>query len=640
MRVIKVEVAGEPCTGYFANQPTDLPKFIEWVKERARRNDVVACDSEATDLAIFSPGFRVRLVQFGTPREGWLIPVEYGTAWEDVVTDALGRLPRLTFQNFPFDGLAFDRFQYAPLEVLARKTIDTKILAHLIDSRPEAEGGIGTSLKPLSVHYIDPTADDGQKELLREFHAIGQTKTTGWAHIALDNPVYLKYALMDVLLGSRLLPILQARCRELGISPRLAEYEHQIALIGAKIQRKGMLIDPVYTARLRDELLEEREYFAGVARRYGVESVNAPKQVAAALSAMGEEWSEKTATGAPAVGKEVLLPMADLDKGWRRIGAREPNPLADAVLRSKRAGKWAVSYAEAMLDLRDGDDILHPHINTMGARTARWSYSSPPLQQLPSSEWRVRRCVVARPGNLIVASDFAQVELRVLAGLAGATAVCERINRGEDLHTLTTRMVFGIGPEVSDAELKDDPRRKLTKVISLGTAYGGGITALSRQTGLPVEQIKQAKAQYDRALPEFKRYAARLTREAYANGMTVTTASGRLLRLNRDKTYTAIAYMCQSTARDVLGQALIDMESRGLLDHVIGVVHDEVLGDVPAEDAEDYAREMGECMTFPKAFGLVDIESDPEVYGPSWGHGYAKAEDEKAALAATMKEAK
>src|SRR5690606_31073155 len=137
----------------------------------------------------------------------------------------------LTFQNFPFDGLAFDRFQYAPLEVLARKTIDTKILAHLIDSRPEAEGGIGTSLKPLAVHYIDPAADDGQKELQREFHAIGQTKTTGWAHIALDNPVYLKYALMDVLLGSRLLPILQARCRELGISPRLAEYEHQIALI-------------------------------------------------------------------------------------------------------------------------------------------------------------------------------------------------------------------------------------------------------------------------------------------------------------------------------------------------------------------------------------------------------------------------
>src|SRR5690606_39599845 len=84
----------------------------------------------------------------------------------------------------------------------------------------------------------------------------------------------------------------------------------------------------------------------------------------------------------------VLLPLADLDTQWHRIGAREPNPLADAVLRSKRAGKWATSYARAMLEMQDADGYIHPSINTMGARTARWAVSSPPLQQLPSSDWR------------------------------------------------------------------------------------------------------------------------------------------------------------------------------------------------------------------------------------------------------------
>lgn len=622
MRTIEARVNGESCPGWFVEGSDDLCRFWDWVDDKARTREVVACDSETTGLDVYTPGFRVRLAQFGTPGEGWLIPVEWGQPFADAVRAALHKLPRFTFQNFPFDGLAFDHTGLADLVKLAPKVTDTKILAHLIDSRPPEEGGIGTSLKPLLVKYVDPDADDGQKVLVKLFNSMGHTKVTGWAHVDITNPEYLRYALMDVVGGSRLLPKLQAECRAMGIPPRLADYEHHLAVIGAKVQRKGMLIDVPYTEQLVHDLMDEAAKFLGVANRYGVKSVNAPKQVAAALVAMGEELTEKTASGQLAVGKEVLMPFADLDKQWERIGARTPNPLADAVLRSKRAGKWATSYAQAMLDLRDQMDRIHPHTNTMGARTARWSVSNPPLQQLPSGDWRVRRCVVASPGNLIVASDFSQVELRVLVGLAEARDICARVNQGEDLHSLTTRLVFNIGPEVTDEELAKDPRRKLCKTISLGKAYAGGVKTLARQTGLPVEQVKQALVKYDRALPAIKRYARRLTDEAYRNGMTVETPSGRLLRLSRDKSYTAIAYQCQSTARDILGQSLIDMESRGLLDYVIGVVHDEVIADVPADQAQEVKREMGECMTFRNAFGMVDIASDPEIYGDNWGMGY------------------
>lgn len=620
MRTIEARVNGEPCVGYIPDCREDLDEFAAWCASNIGR--VIAVDSETTGLDVYVPGFRVRLVQFGTAREGWLIPVEWGKPFADAARAALELLPRLTIQNFPFDGLAFDRTGLARLEDIARKVVDTRILAHLIDSRPPEEGGVGTGLKQLSVKYVDPKADDGQRVLVKVFNSLGWTKVTGWANIDLLHPDYLRYALFDVLYLSRLLPVLQDRCREMGIRPELADYEHHQALIGAKIQRKGMLVDEPYTAGLGAELREEKAKFLTVANRYGVTSADAPKQVTAALLGMGEEWDEKTESGQPAVGKEVLLPMADLDKQWERIGAREPNVLADAVLRSKRAGKWGKSYVQAMLNLRDEQGRIHPHTNTMGARTARWSVSNPPLQQLPSGDWRVRRCVVASPGNLIVASDFSQVELRVLAALAGATEICARVNAGEDLHTLTTRLVFGIGPEVTDEELKNDRRRKLCKTISLGKAYAGGITTLARQTGLPIPQVKQAVQAYDRALPAIKRFARRSTDEAFRNGMTVTTPSGRLLRLSRDKAYTAIAYKCQSTARDILGQALIDAEERGLLDYVIGVVHDEVVGDVPAADAEDFRREMGECMTFKNAFGMVDIASDAEVYGDNWGMGY------------------
>ena len=77
------------------------------------------------------------------------------------------------------------------------------------------------------------------------------------------------------------------------------------------------------------------------AARYGVTSINSTAQVAEALTAMGEELTESTAGGKPKVDRAVLMPLADLDRDWKRIGEREPNPLAEAVLYGKRASKWS-----------------------------------------------------------------------------------------------------------------------------------------------------------------------------------------------------------------------------------------------------------------------------------------------------------
>lgn len=601
----------------------DLDAFLARVAQWAETKTVVGIDSETTGLDIYSATFRLRMVQFGTPDEAWLVPAEAGEDFREAIRHALRTLPRMVAHNAPFDALVFDRHLGVKVEDLWPRLRDTRIYAHLIDSRKEHEGGIGLGLKPLAAHYLDPNAEDGQKDLVAEFRKIGHTKDTGWRHIPLDNPVYQRYAGADAALVSALFPRLVREARARDVPQVLIDYEHRVARIGAVIRRKGMLVDGEYTTRLVEELKAEAEHYASVAAQYGVTSVNSPKQVGEALTAMGETLTERTASGQIAVGKEVLMPLADLNDQWERIGAREPNVLADAVLRSKRAGKWAASYASAMLAGRDADGYIHPSINTMGARTARWSVSDPPLQQLPSSDWRIRRCITAPPGMVVAASDFAQVELRVLVALAGAESLAARINAGEDLHTVVTRMVHGIGPEVTDAQLKNDPRRKQTKTISLGKAYVGGVRTLARQTGLPVPQVKAALAQYDRALPEIPAFSRYLTQKAQREGMTVRTPSGRTLRLDRDKSYTAIAYLCQSTARDILGQALCNIEDAGLLDYVFGVVHDEILIYAPEHEAEDVIKRIGECMDMP--FFGVEIASDPEVYGPTWGHGYGAA---------------
>src|SRR5690606_16770354 len=172
----------------------------------------------------------------------------------------------------------------------------------------------------------------------------------------------------------------------------------------------GLLLDVPYVERLKADLLSESEEARKLAARYGVENVNSTAQVAEALVAMGEDLTETTASGALKADKGVLLPLAALDPGWQRIEAREPNPLADAGLRAKRAAKWAGSCAQAFLALRDADDRIRAMIGALQARTARMSVSSPPLQQLPSKEWRVRRAIVADPGRVIVAADYKAVE--------------------------------------------------------------------------------------------------------------------------------------------------------------------------------------------------------------------------------------
>ncbi|MFD6361241.1 DNA polymerase, partial [Streptomyces roseolus] len=155
-----------------------------------------------------------------------------------------------------------------------------------------------------------------------------------------------------------------------------------------------------------------------------------------------------------------------------------------------------------------------------------------------------------------------------------------------------------------------------------GKVYGGGATTLSRQTGAPLDDVKKAISAYDRTYRAIRRYSARLQREARANGYVIWSPVGRRLPLDRDRVYAATNYAVQSTARDVLCQALLDMDAKGLTDYLYLPIHDEVLGSAPDDIAEDVAREVGSTMAMD--FFGVPLDTDPEVGGRSWGSLYMK----------------
>ncbi|MGW3932835.1 DNA polymerase, partial [Streptomyces microflavus] len=291
--------------------PEELDDFLEWAR-RASERGPVALDTETSGLDVFSDGYRLRTVQFGDAHDAWVIHWEKGGHFRRAALEALTKVRRFLMHNAAFDWLVLDRCAGVRLEDLAPRTRDTRVMAALVDPRQPQEGGIGTGLKPLSAYYVDRTAPDTQGDLTSVFRGLGLTKATGFARIDLGHPVYNLYAGLDVILTARLEPCLAAELKRLDVRDRLIDYEHEIARICAHMQRKGLVLDREFTQELDSTLAEDARENAETAARYGVESVNSGKQVAAALDGMGEELTERTAGGAVKVDKAVLLAFADM----------------------------------------------------------------------------------------------------------------------------------------------------------------------------------------------------------------------------------------------------------------------------------------------------------------------------------------
>ncbi|MBH1936484.1 DNA polymerase [Streptomyces sp. AV19] len=614
MQEFRHTIAGDIVTVHVPEDADDLGMFWDWFYQ-ARERGPIALDTETTGLDIYSPGFRLRTVQFGDAHDAWVILWERGGHFDSYARDAIRRTRQILIHNAAYDWLVLNQCAGIPLEDLAPWTTDTRILAALIDPRQPSEGGIGTGLKPLSARWIDPSAPDTQAGLTTVFRSLGLTKETGWANIPLSNPTFLLYAGLDVILTARLAPILRAELSRLGVRDELVTYEHEIARLCAVMQRTGLLVDQEYAAPLARRLAEEAAHYSAVAARYGVSKIGSVAQVSEALTGMGETLTERTDAGALKVDKAVLLPLADLDRDWQRIGAREPNPLANAVLRAKRAKKWGEDYAAQFVTQLDTAGRIHASINSLQARTGRMSVSGPPLQQLPSGDHVIRRAILAEPGHVVISTDFQAIEMRVLAALADVKRMkAGFLSGGEkfDIHMYTARLVKG------PAATKRD--RKVFKGAGFGKVYGGGSRTLARQTGASEAEIAQAVAAYDRVFPEIKQASSRWQRQAFQNRMVFISATGRRLPLDRDRTFAVTNYACQSVARDVLGQAMLQIESAGLLEFCRLPIHDEILASAPKREAEEIAREFERFMSFP-LYG-VPIEAEAEIGGQSWGSLY------------------
>ena len=553
----------------------------------------MAVDTETTGLDIFSEEFRCRTVQVGHGLTAWVIITEEFPVTRDSLHEWFdGR--ELFFQNASYDILVLEQcFGYT---VDWNKVTDTKILAHLIDSRSRKEGGVGHSLQDLTHEYIDEEVAEKIKGAMSEMAKdTGVKKDELFASIDCWNKKYLTYAGMDVVLTYTLRDILIDKVPER--SRRLIRYEHKVAMVCASMERNGFLLDKEYALELKQRLEKEQEHWEAIAYdRYGVESVNSTKEVAEALIKDGVKLTETTPSGAWKVSKEVLEPL--VEKG---------NLLALAVTEAKKAKKWRTSWVEKFLDQADATGYCHANIQPLAARTARMSITGIPAQTLPSSDWTIRRCFIAEPGFKIASCDYQAQELRMLAALSGDENMKRAFAEGADLHQITA--------DASGVE------RSVGKTVNFAYVYGSGPGNIAKTCGISVQKAREVIKGFERSYPRVKELSDRLQYEARRNGF-IYTPTRRKLRVDPERPYAALNYLIQSTSRDVTCRGLIRMYEAGLLEYMRLPIHDEIVLSVPDAGVAEKAAEL-----MALDYKGVHFGTDSDVYGPSWGSGYIEPDD-------------
>jgi DNA polymerase-1 len=589
MRSYTDEIQGTTVTTMVATVPEDLPEFLDWAYAYAHLP--IAIDTESTGFRMFSVDWKLRLVQFGTKREAWVIPVEEG--YEDfrsAVQEALGILQRPVAHNLPFDALSLERAGYK--HPLWRIGSDTSVMAHLIDPRGRPDGGVGQGLKPLGEFYLDPAIRDGEKEFKDWARKAKVPVDERFLRVPFGEPSYEHYAGLDCIITAGLFELFSEKLGEKGLED-LAKFEYATQEATADMQRRGFLLDVPYAEALREYLLDQEDILLQKLQHMGIDNPNSNAQVRKALLASGAKLTVETPSGELSVSADALDGI--------------DHPAVAMVQEYAQVGKFRTSYVDAMLEAKDSEDRIHPSIRALKARTARMAVSDPPLHQLPSRDAMIRRMLVADPGHVLYAVDYDQVELRILAVMAGAKKMIAAIHNGIDLHTTTAELV-GI-------------ERRLAKMVNFLIVYGGGAGKLSIGAKVPFEEARAALKGFHRAYPEIKRYGNRLQERSGQGARPIETPSGRLLPLDKDRTYAATNYMVQSTARDVLAEAILRLrDDDEIWGGVLLPVHDEVIGQAPLVDAANIVNRVGEIMSTD--FGEVELSASGKILGRSWGHGY------------------
>ncbi|PWT83318.1 MAG: DNA polymerase I, partial [Blastocatellia bacterium] len=400
---------------------------------------------------------------------------------------------------------------------------------------------------------------------------------------------------LSLQLANRLGPVLAAE----GLDSVYADLERPLIPVLVAIERAGVRIDAQALASQSQHI--DRELAACSAQIFEMAgepfNINSPKQLSEILfdklqlPTLKRNVKTKTASTAVEVLEELAL----------------AHELPRLILEWRALQKLKGTYVDALPQLVNPETgRVHTCFNQAVAATGRLSSSDPNLQNIPIRTEigrEIRRAFIADPGNLLISADYSQIELRVLAHLAGEETLIESFRRGEDIHDRTALKVFGTASGLTKHEL-----RRRAKIINYALLYGKTAFTLAKDIGVTPQAAQEFIDAYFAGFPRVRVFIDRTLETARSSGVVKTMYGRRRLvpeltsrngQIRSAAERVAVNLPIQGSAADIMKRAMIDVH--GALSsypdaRMILTVHDELLFEVPEDRAQELAGIVRERM--------------------------------------------
>ncbi len=597
-----------------------LQRWIDQIYERG----YVAIDTETTGLNEMTADL-VGICLCVEPGEACYVPLIHKQGGEDLfgsdelaegqmaVDQAIAMLKPVLEdesilkigQNMKYDAKIFARHDVnvAPID-------DTMLLSYALHA-----GLHNHSMDALSERYLGHTPIP-----IKSLLGTGKSQIT-FDRVPLEDAI--KYAAEDADITLRLWKTFKPLLHAKGVTTVYETLERPLVPVLAQMERNGIKVDRDTLSRMSNAFAQKMAQLEDEIHELAGQSFNvgSPKQLGEILFDKLElPGGKKGKTGAYGTGVDVLEDLAT------------EHDLPRRVLDWRQVSKLKSTYTDALqTHINEDTGRVHTSYSIAGANTGRLASTDPNLQNIPvrtEEGRRIREAFVAESGNVLVSLDYSQIELRILAHIAGIDALKQAFQEGQDIHAATASEMFNVPLD----EMTPDVRRQ-AKAINFGVIYGISGFGLARNLRIPRAEAQRFIDRYFERFPGIRAYMDETIDFAKKNEF-VQTLFGRKINtpeINAKGPHAGFARRAainapiQGTAADIIRRAMIRMPSaiEGMSCKMLLQVHDELIFEVPEEDVDQTISVVRDVME-RAADPAVSLDV-PLVVDAGQGNNWAEA---------------
>ncbi len=510
--------------------------------------------------------------------------------------------------------IKYDMVVMATLGIAIAPIDDTMLISYVLEGGLHGHGMDELAPLHLGIDTVKFADVAGRGKDRVGFDEVAIADATRYAAEDADVTLQLHRALKPRLIPARLLTVYET-------------LERPLPAVLARMERQGVMVDRVELARLSADFAARMATLEGEIHGLAGRPFNlgSPKQLGEILfDEMALAGGRKGKTGAYSTDAAVLEELA-----------AQGHALPARILDWRLLAKLKSTYTDALqTQVSPTTGRVHTSFALASTSTGRLSSTDPNLQNIPvrtEDGRKIRRAFVAEPGQVMLSADYSQIELRLLAHIAGIDSLKEAFAQGLDIHAMTASEVFGVPVAGMDPMV-----RRRAKAINFGIIYGISAFGLAAQLGIPQGEAKDYIGRYFQRFPGIRSYMDE-TRELARQQGYVTTVFGRRCHLAgiADKNAARRAFMeraainapIQGSAADIMRRAMIRMQpaldQAGLAARMLLQVHDELVFEVPAAEVEA-TRPVVARVREQAALPSLEL-SVPLVVDTGIGHSWAEA---------------